>query len=178
MPLRRTERSDGQQRPRWKDGSHDPVESTHANESRCDGMVLEPNPWTEPLVTVPPLLGRNHEHEVSTRDRPAQTGADARIEASAANREVRLALLPYGRKFNGSFREVREPSLLSNRSSGPRRDLPRPSTRGALRCLRASLRNVHREPDPRRGSGAPRRSPLAAAVRATFRPGIREVPGR
>jgi hypothetical protein len=98
MPLRRTERSDGRQRPRWKDGSHDPVESTHANESRCDEIALTPNPRTEPLVTVPPLLRRNHEQEVSTRDRPARTGADARIEASGANREVRLALLPYGRE--------------------------------------------------------------------------------
>ncbi len=63
MPLRRTQRSDGRLRPRWKDGSHDTVESTHANESRCDEIVLEPNRQTEPLVTVPPLLKRNHERK-------------------------------------------------------------------------------------------------------------------
>ena len=97
MPLRRTQRSDGRQRPRWKDGSHGFVESTHANESRCDEIALEPNRQTEPLVTVPPLLERSHEHKVSTRDRPAQTGADARIEESGANGELRLAILPYGR---------------------------------------------------------------------------------
>ena len=46
---------------------------------------------------VPPLLERNHEHEVSTRDRLAGTGADARIEESVAMGEVYLALRPYGR---------------------------------------------------------------------------------
>ena len=97
MPLRRTKRSNGRQRPRWKDGSHVSVESTHANESRCNEIALEPNRQTEPLVTVPPLLERNHENNVSTRDRLAGTGADARIEESAAIGEVRLALRPYGR---------------------------------------------------------------------------------
>ena len=98
------EPNDGRQRPRWKDGSHDPVESTRANESRCDEIALEPSPRTEPLVTFPPLLKRNHEHEVSTRDRPARTGADARIEESVAIGEVRLALRPYGRKNKPRFR--------------------------------------------------------------------------
>ena len=96
-PLRRTKRSDGRQRPRWKNGSHELVESTHANESRCDEIALEPNPQTEPLVEIPPLLGWNYEHEVSTRDRPARTGADAQSEESVAIGEVRLALRPYGR---------------------------------------------------------------------------------
>ncbi len=104
MPLRRTKRSDGRQRPRWKDGSHVSVESTHANESRCDGVALELNPQTEQLVEVQPLLQRNHEHELSTRDRPARTGADARIEESAAMGHLRLALLPYGREFKRVFR--------------------------------------------------------------------------
>jgi hypothetical protein len=97
MPLRRTQRSDGRHRPRWKDGSHVHVESTHANESRCNEIALESNRQTEPLVTVPQLLERSHENNVSTRDRPARTGADARIEESAAMGEVRLALRPYGR---------------------------------------------------------------------------------
>ncbi len=98
MPLRRTKRSDGRPRSRWKDGSHVHVENTHANKSRCIGIALEPNRQTEPLVTVPPLLKRSHENNVSTRDRLARTGADARIEESAATGEVRLALRPYGRK--------------------------------------------------------------------------------
>ncbi len=92
-------RRDGRQRPRWKDGSHELVENTHADESRCDEMVFEPNLQTEPLVNVPQLLKRSHENEVSTRDRPARAGADARIEESAANGELRLALRPYGRRF-------------------------------------------------------------------------------
>ena len=107
MPLRRTKRSDGRKRPRWKDGSHDLVESTPANESRCDGVALEPNPPTEPLVEVPQLLQRDHEHELSTRDRPARAGADARIEESVAIGEVCLAILPYGRTIKLRFRHVR-----------------------------------------------------------------------
>ncbi len=113
MPLRRTKRSDGRQRPRWKDGSHVTVESTHASESRCNELALEPNRQTEPLVTVPPLLKRSHENNVSTRDRLAGTGADARIEESAAMGEVCLALRPYGRKNKGHFRQ------------GPSRDIQR-----------------------------------------------------
>ncbi len=49
------------------------------------------------------MLGPNHERNVSTRDRPARTGADARIEESEATGEVCLALRPYGRNFNGLF---------------------------------------------------------------------------
>jgi hypothetical protein len=56
-----------------------------------------PNRQTELLVTVPQLLEWSHENKVSTRDRLAGTGADARIEESAAMGEVRLALRPYGR---------------------------------------------------------------------------------
>jgi hypothetical protein len=99
MPLRRTKRSDGRQRPRWKDGSHAKVENTDAEHSRCDGLAFEPNPANEPLETVQSLLELNDELNVSTRDRPAKTGADARIEESEANGEVRLALRPYGRNF-------------------------------------------------------------------------------
>ena len=105
MPLRRTKRSDGQNRPRWKDGSHDTVESTNANESRCNEVALEPNRQAQSLVTVPPLLERSHENKVSTRDRTARTGADARIEESAAMGEVRLALRPYGKQLKPGFRE-------------------------------------------------------------------------
>ena len=97
MPLRRTKRSYGRPRPRWKDGSHELVENRHANESRYDEIALEPNHQTEPLVSVPQLFQRSYENHVSTRDRPAKTGADARIEEFAANGEVRLVLRPYGR---------------------------------------------------------------------------------
>ena len=97
MPLRRTKRSDGRQRPRWKDGSHANVENTLADQSRCDGLAFEPNTLSEPLERVRSLLGLNYELKVSTRDRPARTGADARIEGSGAKVEVRLALRPYGR---------------------------------------------------------------------------------
>ncbi len=97
MPLRRTKRSDGLQRPRWKDGSHDPVENKDAKESQCE-VAFKLNLQTEPLVNAPHLLAWSHEQEVSTRDRPARTGADARIAESEAKGEVRLALRPYGRK--------------------------------------------------------------------------------
>ena len=104
MPLRRTKRSDGRQRPRWKDGSHFVVENTNAEQSRCDRFVLELNTHNEPLEKVQSLLELNHELNVSTRDRPARTGADARIEESETNGKVRLALLPYGRKKKAPFR--------------------------------------------------------------------------
>jgi hypothetical protein len=108
MPLRRTKRSDGRHRPRWKDGSHANVENTDAEQSRCDGLAFESNTLNEPLVRVQSLLELNHELNVSTRDRPARTGADARIEESEAKGEVRLALQPYGRSFKPRIRsEVR-----------------------------------------------------------------------
>ena len=96
-------RRDGRQRPRWKDGSHAKVENTDAEQSRCDGPVIEPNPANEPLETVQSLLELTYEFNVSTRDRPARTEADARIEDSGANGELRLALQPYGRKYKRGF---------------------------------------------------------------------------
>ena len=103
MPLRRAKRSDGRKRPRWKDGSHANVENTDAEHSRCDGLAFEPNPANELLEKVQSLLELNYELNVSTRDRPARTGADARIEGSEANGEVRLATRPYGRKNKRAF---------------------------------------------------------------------------
>ena len=103
MPLRRTERSNGQLRPRWKDGSHFLVENTNAKRSRCNGPAFEPNTINEPLENVQSLLELNDELNVSTRDRPARTGADARIEESVVNGEVRLATRPYGRSFKTRF---------------------------------------------------------------------------
>ena len=104
MPLRRTKRSDGRQRSRWKDGSHSHVENTDAEQSRCDGLAIEPNTRDERLEKVQSLLELNDELNVSTRDRPARTGADARIEGSVTNGEVRLALRPYGRQNKLRFR--------------------------------------------------------------------------
>jgi hypothetical protein len=107
MPLRRTKRSDGRQRPRWKDGSHLHVENTDAEHSRCAGLAFDPNTLNEPLEKVQSLLELNDELNVSTRDRLARTGADARIQGSRATGEVRLALRPYGRKNKLPFRHRR-----------------------------------------------------------------------
>jgi hypothetical protein len=93
-------------RPRWKDGSHELVGNADAKQSRCE-VAFELNLQTESLVGAPPLLERSHEQEVSTRDRPARTGADARIEESGAKGEVRLALRPYGKRFKLCFPNVR-----------------------------------------------------------------------
>ncbi len=184
MPLRRTKRSDGQKRPRWKDGSHVSVESTHANESQCDEVALEPNLQTEPLVTFPPLLRRNREHEVSTRDRPANAEADAGAQNLRRTEEICLAILPYGnvRRVNprGAFESISlrrcNPMAEERRDSGgvPRR-APRagPRTaarekaplveaaapclrRGRLRMVRSSRpRAVTPPPGPRRDSSRP-----------------------
>ena len=69
-----------------------------------------------------PLLQRNRARILSTRDRPAGTGADARIEGSVVTDEVRLAFLPYGRY-------VKRPSGL--RLAAP----VRPRLRGAAPVL-------------------------------------------
>ncbi len=119
MPLRRTKRSDGRQRPRWKDGSHANVENTDADPSRCDGLAFEANTLSEPLERVQSLLGLNYELKVSTRDRPARTGADARIEGSGAKGEVRLALRPYGRAFKLRSGSMSEYGALCHVRYGP-----------------------------------------------------------
>jgi hypothetical protein len=135
MPLRRTKRSDGRQRPRWKDGSHVYVESTNANESRCKEVALQPNRQAEPLVTVPPLLERNHENKVSTRDRLARTGADARIEESVVIGEVCLALQPYGRSKKQRSGAASE---YGDRQAGRRqREEPRPRSPASCAARRA-----------------------------------------
>jgi hypothetical protein len=107
MPLRRTKRSDGPKRPRWKNGSHAKVENTDAEQSRCDGLAIELGTINEQLESVQSLLALNHEHRLSTRDRPARTGADARIEAAAAIGEACLALRPYGRRSKRPFQRHR-----------------------------------------------------------------------
>ena len=63
------------------------------------------------ILSPPQLLERSHEQEVSTRDRPAEAGTDARIEESAARGKVRLAPRPYGR--------TQKPTNRAARSFGP-----------------------------------------------------------
>jgi hypothetical protein len=93
--------------PDGRRGSHAKVENTDAEQSRCNGLAFEPNTLRESLVRVQSLLELNHELNVSTRDRPARTGADARIEESEANGGVRLALQAYGRNFKPRFPHYR-----------------------------------------------------------------------
>ena len=81
------------------------MENTHANESRYDEIAINLNQQIEPLVTTPLLFQRSDENPVSTRDRIAKTGTDARIEESVVNAQVRLALRPYGRKNRLRFRQ-------------------------------------------------------------------------
>ncbi len=114
MPLRRTKRSNGRTRPRWKDGSHELVESTYANESRYDEIALESNQKIEPLVITPLLFQRRYENPVSTRDRIAKAGTDARIEESVANGKIRLALQPYGRGIKLDFPQGPIGEMMSN----------------------------------------------------------------
>ena len=87
-PLRRTKRSDGQteaQMEGWFPRLL--VESTHANESQCDeACPLNRILQTELLVDASAAArAKPTSTRVSTGDRPARTGADARIEESAAN---------------------------------------------------------------------------------------------
>jgi hypothetical protein len=113
MPLLRTKRSDGPLRPRWKVGSHVPVENTNAEQSQRRVIVNRALFEPESLVNVSLLLQRNHENQELTRDRLASAGADARIEESAANGEICLALLPYGKTDKRVNANVRSTELAN-----------------------------------------------------------------
>ena len=67
-----------------------------------------------------PMLERSDEHEVSTRDRLASTGADARIEASVTDGELRLPLPPAGRNSRRSIedRALRVMTRLTGKLTG------------------------------------------------------------
>src|SRR5690606_14589944 len=97
MPLHRTERSNGQTRPRWKDGSHDRVKNSAATRTPSTGTdSLVCSPTESPTSFAPPPRcepGR----QTLTRGCRAHAGADARSEDSGAHGEVPLAILPYGR---------------------------------------------------------------------------------
>ena len=113
MPLRRTERSDGRVRPRWKDGSHVCVENTSAEKSPCAVIAPGIRSDTQLLVEISSSLRRGHGSPNSTRGRSADAGADARIEESAANGEVRLAILPYGKHLKSLFRSEKRDYVKS-----------------------------------------------------------------
>ncbi len=55
------------QRPRWKDGFHDLVESLCANQSRRDGLAFSRSTLSESLVDISQLLERSHEPEAVRR---------------------------------------------------------------------------------------------------------------
>ncbi len=114
MPLRRTKRSDGPLRPRWKDGSHVQVENSNAEQSQRRVTVNRAQSEPESLVNVSLLLQRNHENQELTRDRLASAGADARIKESVVNGEICLALLPYGRPDKRVNASVRITELTSS----------------------------------------------------------------
>jgi hypothetical protein len=99
MPLRRTERSDGQKRPRWKDGSHVRVKNSAAARTPSTGPDSILNVPIESPIACAPSPRSAHGRTSSTRGCRAHAGADARIEDAEANGEVRLAFLPYGRRF-------------------------------------------------------------------------------
>ncbi len=90
---------------------HDSVENRNANQSRCDGLIFESHLLDEPIGNDRPLLGPSPEHRISIRDCPARTGADARIEESEANGEVRLALRPHGSSFKRRFPYHRQTTI-------------------------------------------------------------------
>jgi len=178
-PLRRTKRSTGRPSPRWKEGSHEHVENEDAKGSRCNGTALKPNRQTEPLLTTPPLLEPSHEHPVSTRDRPARTGADVRIEASATNGEVCLALRPYGRASKLRFRSERgrcfEDDSVEQRAA---RQLPgrppqhrtRAAKRNAQLGARMPRRTVCRQLSAARKSTSTRKPPASTLLALTAAP--------
>jgi hypothetical protein len=102
MPLRRTERSDGRSRPRWKVGSHSCVENTAADQSLSAVTATSVDPEAEgPAVLFPSPRKSYGSQSFSTRGRLASAEADARMEESGANGAVRLAILPYGKRHKG-----------------------------------------------------------------------------
>ena len=116
MPLRRTERSDGQKRPRWKDGSHARVKNSNATRSPStgpDSIVRFP---TESPTTFASMPRCGPGRPSFTRGRRANAGADARIEESGAKGEVRLAILSCGRRFSATHEggQLRRPSRAPN----------------------------------------------------------------
>ncbi len=143
------------------------------------GPHFKPNRQTEPLVTTPPLLERSHEHPVSTRDRPARTGADVRIEESATNGEVCLVLRPSGRASKLRFRSERgrcfEDDSVEQRAA---RQLPgrppqhraRAAKRNAQLGARMPRRTVCRQLSAARKSTSTRKPPASTLLALTAAP--------
>ena len=156
MPLHRTERSDGHKRPRWKDGSHLRVKNSAATRtpSTVDDSFVSSR--AEPPTPDVPLPRHARGRPILTRGCQANAGADARIEESEAHGEVRLAILPYGRRVKLVFRDVREVAFCQLRRVGGRLIHPRayprsgPGSRGRSRIvpkLHRPLRGSAVEPE-------------------------------
>ena len=96
MPLRSTERSDGRNRPRWKDGSQPKVGEQQARQP------------TDVAITDNAAGMTAHETELA-RDRRWDAEADAGLQKrSWRGAQMRLAILPYGRNSKGPPRSIAE----------------------------------------------------------------------
>ncbi len=116
---------------------------------------------------------------VSTRDRPARTGADVRIEESATNGEVCLALRPYRRASKLRFRSERgrcfEDDSVEQRAA---RQLPgrppqhrtRAAKRNAQLGARMPRRTVCRQLSAARKSTSTRKPPASTLLALTAAP--------
>ena len=94
MPLRSTERSDGRNRPRWKDGSQPMVGERRARQP------------TDVAITET-AAGMTAHETVLARDRRWDAEADAGLQnRSWRGAQVRLAILPYGRGSKGPPRGI------------------------------------------------------------------------
>jgi hypothetical protein len=154
MPLRRTERSDGRARPRWKDGSHRRVENPVAEESPSATRARSHRDTDRPVSTPVARGVRGY----PTRGRRANAGADARIAESGADGEMRVAILPYGRRYKGAFRGPTNEVSNPRGDRGPRSPDGGDSKRGApVRCRRRHHPSVLRAGGGRacRDAGAP-----------------------
>src|SRR3990172_3787481 len=103
MRLRSTERSDGQQRPRWKDGSRCAAENQVAARPPSAVMATKRSPNAEHLVNAPLPREIHGSRQEPTRDRLADAGADAGLHTAGRIAHVCLAILPYGRNFQCDF---------------------------------------------------------------------------
>ncbi len=137
MPLRRTERSNGRKRPGWKDGSHACVKNSTAKRSPStgpDSIVRFPTESSTAFASLPRCeRGRPS----FTRGSRAHAGADARIEGSEVHGQVRLAILPYGRRFKrdlGRFARLRTSD--HDKSRGSEADMDPRAFRGTLAAIK------------------------------------------
>ena len=109
MPLRRTKRSNGRQRPRWKDGSHLAVVTRAARSSPRHATVRttvtdqrEPPAAMLPTPEIAPKTSFS-----SRRNLRWCAGADAGLHNQRRTENSRLAIRPYGKvhSVNLDFRQ-------------------------------------------------------------------------